>query len=73
MSDATGITIALVVLLCVLALIPFIFYLRIILNFLLDRDLQNELMGKGAAAGDDHSESRLPKPAKLLLSFENVT
>jgi len=72
-------TIATIVLLSLLCIIPVILYLRIILKFVFDRNLQQELLGKGAkqaesGPGTDQDQTKkVPDPSRVLLSFKDVT
>ena len=66
-------TIAVIVLLAALAFVPVIFYLRIVLKFVLDRDLQAELAGKESEWSKKATPSTIPQPQPVLVSFKNVT
>jgi hypothetical protein len=70
-------TIAVIVLLGTVCLLPMAFYLRIILNFILDRDLQNELKGAESETFRMNKSMKkpppLPSPPRVMLSFSKVT
>jgi ABC-type multidrug transport system fused ATPase/permease subunit len=66
-------TIAVIILLAALAFVPVIFYLRIILKFVLDKELQAELAGRESAWSTNKTPSTIPAPQQVLVTFKDVT
>ena len=66
-------TIAAIVLISCLCTVPLILYLRIVLKFVCDRNLQRELEGKGGNGFDTGTPVSVLQPPEILLSFKDVT